>query len=130
MDIYSMMQGAEIPSSVVTWRGGMGREVGRKFRREATYIYLWLIHADTWQKPAQHCTAIILQLNIKKLKNRIKSKLFCLQNFICLFTVALGCHCCAWAFSSCSQWACHCDGSFHCKAQALEHRASSCGAWA
>ena len=30
-------------------------------------MYLWLIHIDVWQKPAQHCKAIILQLK----KNRI-----------------------------------------------------------
>ena len=31
--------------------------------RERTYIYLWLI--DIWQKLAQYCKAIILQLEIK-----------------------------------------------------------------
>ena len=29
-------------------------------RRERTYVYLWLIHTDVWQKPTQHCKAIIL----------------------------------------------------------------------
>ena len=33
------------------------------------YIYLWLIHADVWQKPPQLCKAIILQL--KKVKKKI-----------------------------------------------------------
>ena len=29
------------------------------------HIYnLWLIHVDVWQKPKQHCKAIILQLKI------------------------------------------------------------------
>ena len=32
------------------------------------YVYLWLIHVDTWQKPTQHCKAIILQLNISSKK--------------------------------------------------------------
>ena len=28
--------------------------------REETYVYLWLIHVNVWQKPAQYCKAIIL----------------------------------------------------------------------
>ena len=39
-----------------------GWEVGGRFKREGTYIYLWLIHVDGWQKPTQYCKAIILQL--------------------------------------------------------------------
>ena len=31
--------------------GGVGG--GRGFRREGTYVYLWLIHVDVWQKPTQ-----------------------------------------------------------------------------
>ena len=27
---------------------------------------LWLIHVDVWQKPAQSCKAIILQLKLNK----------------------------------------------------------------
>ena len=34
----------------------------RVLRREWTYVYLWLIHADIWQKLTQYCEAIILQL--------------------------------------------------------------------
>ena len=45
--------------------GGMGREVRALFRREGTYVYLWLIHVDVWQKPTQHRKVIILQLKIK-----------------------------------------------------------------
>ena len=37
---------------------------GGRFKREGTYVYLWLIHADVWQKPTQYCKAIILQLKI------------------------------------------------------------------
>ena len=37
--------------SVATQRGGMGREEGGRFEREGTYVYLWLIHVDVWQKP-------------------------------------------------------------------------------
>ena len=44
--------------------GRMGWEVGGRFKREVTYVYLWLIHVDGWQKPIQHCKAIILQLKI------------------------------------------------------------------
>ena len=40
-------------------------EVPRRFEREGTYAYLWLIHVDVWQKPTQHCKAIILQLKKK-----------------------------------------------------------------
>ena len=36
----------------------------RKLKREGTYVYLWLIHVDIWQKPTQYCKAIILQLKI------------------------------------------------------------------
>ena len=40
----------------------------RKLKREGTYVYLWLIHVDIWQKPTQYCKAIILQLKINKFK--------------------------------------------------------------
>ena len=44
--------------------GGTGSEVGERVRREGTYIYLWVIHVDTCQKPTQYCKAIIFQLKI------------------------------------------------------------------
>ena len=47
---------------------GMGWEVGGNFKREGTYVYLWLTHADVWQKSTQHCKAIVLQLKIYFLK--------------------------------------------------------------
>ena len=25
---------------------------------DGTYVYLWLIHGDVWQKPRRHCKAI------------------------------------------------------------------------
>ena len=31
--------------------GRMGWEVGRRVKSEGTYVYLWLIHVDVWQKP-------------------------------------------------------------------------------
>ena len=39
-------------------------EVGGRRKREGTYIYLWLIHVDIWQKPTQYYKAVILQLKI------------------------------------------------------------------
>ena len=38
--------------------------VGGRFKREGTYVYLWLIHIVVWQKPIHHCRTIILQLKI------------------------------------------------------------------
>ena len=40
------------------WGGG-----GRV--KKGTYVYLWLTHANVWQKPTQHCQATI-QLNLKE----------------------------------------------------------------
>ena len=42
------------------------REVGGKLTGGGTYVSLWLIHVDVWQKPAQYYKAIILQLKILK----------------------------------------------------------------
>ena len=39
-------------------------KVGERFKGERTYVYLWLIYADVWQKPIQYCKVIILQLKI------------------------------------------------------------------
>ena len=50
------------------WDGigvGMGWKVGGRFKRKGTYVYLWLVHVDVWQKPTQYYKAIILQLKIK-----------------------------------------------------------------
>ena len=45
--------------------------MGERFKREETYVRLWLIHVVIWQKPIQHGKEIILQLNINfKKKNR------------------------------------------------------------
>ena len=52
----------------------MGWEVGGMFKRERTYVYLWLIHTDVWQRPAQCCETIILQLKIKKKEKWEKKK--------------------------------------------------------
>ena len=50
----------------------MGWEVGGRFKREGTYIYLWPIHINVWQKPTQYCKAIILLLKINILKKKQK----------------------------------------------------------
>ena len=39
-------------------------EVRGKFKREGTYVYLWLIHVVIWQKSIQYYKAIIPQLKI------------------------------------------------------------------
>ena len=40
--------------------------------REGTHVSLWLIHVVVWQKSAQHCKAISLQLKKKKRQNQEK----------------------------------------------------------
>ena len=40
----------------------MGKEVGEGFKEPETYVYLWLIHVDVWQKPSQYCKVIIIYL--------------------------------------------------------------------
>ena len=42
-------------------RVGSGREVQEG---GDIYIYLWLIHVDTWQKPTQYCKATVLQFKV------------------------------------------------------------------
>ena len=36
--------------------------------QKRTYVYLWMIHFDVWQKTTQYCKAVILQLKINKAK--------------------------------------------------------------
>ena len=31
---------------VSAWWGGMGREMGGRFKREGIYVHLWLIHVE------------------------------------------------------------------------------------
>ena len=43
---------------------------------EATYVYLWLIRADVWQKTTQFCKASIFQLKNKQIfKSHEKKKI-------------------------------------------------------
>ena len=51
--------------------GRMGWEMGGRFKREGTDVYLWLFHADVRQKPTQYCKAIIPQIKINELKKEI-----------------------------------------------------------
>ena len=44
----------------------MGWGMEESLKGEGTRVYLWLIHVVVWQKPTQHCKAIILQLKIIK----------------------------------------------------------------
>ena len=57
---------------VTTQRDGTEWEVGGKFKREGTYVYLWLIHVDIWQQPTHYCKATILQLKKKEKSNRVR----------------------------------------------------------
>ena len=52
--------------SVTIQRGGKGLEAGGKVKMEGTYVHLWQIHIDVWQKSNQYCKAIIPQLKINK----------------------------------------------------------------
>ena len=63
---------AQVRCSVTTSRGSMWWEVTGRFKKEGTYMYLWLIHVGVWQKPTQYCKAIILQLKINFKKARRK----------------------------------------------------------
>ena len=62
----------EQTSALWQGRGWGGWEVRGRLKREGTDVYLWLIPV-VWQKPTQHCKAIILQLKIK-ISKRLASK--------------------------------------------------------
>jgi len=49
--------------------------MGEWFKREGTYVYLWLIYVDVWQKTTKSYKAIILQF-----KNKLKKKEFACHN--------------------------------------------------
>ena len=54
---------------------------------EGTWVNLWLIHVELWQKPTQYCKAIILQLKINKFLKKKKSLSQC-KPMACLFIIA------------------------------------------
>ena len=47
--------------SVSTYRGGIGREMRGRFKREGIYVYLWLIHVEVLYKTTKFGKAIILE---------------------------------------------------------------------
>ena len=47
----------------------MGWEIGGKSKREGTYVYLWLIPVDVWQKPTQYCNYLQLKEKINLLES-------------------------------------------------------------
>ena len=49
----------------VNLEGWDGREVGGMFKNKGTYVDLWLIDVDVWDKSTQHCEIVILQLKTK-----------------------------------------------------------------
>ena len=49
-------------------KSGVGIEMGGRSGREGTWVYLWLILVDVWQKTTKFCIAIILQLKTLKKK--------------------------------------------------------------
>ena len=42
-------------------KGGIGQEMGERFKREGISVFLWLIHVEVWQKTTKFCKAIIFQ---------------------------------------------------------------------
>ena len=55
VEICCMMQGAQIRCSVTTREVRWGE---REVQKEGTYVCLFLIHVDVWQRLIQHCKAI------------------------------------------------------------------------
>ena len=47
--------------------------MGGGFRRQGTFVYLWLIHVVVWQRPAQYCRAVVLLKKKKKLTHLKKT---------------------------------------------------------
>ena len=68
-------EGKHFASLIKLWNNLFHKNVilGGRFKREGTDVYRWLIHVDIWQKPAQHCKAIILQMK----NNKILKGMFC-----------------------------------------------------
>ena len=54
--------------------GVQGKMEVQEAGREGTYVYVWVIHIEVWQKTTQHYKPIILQLKINKLNNNLMFK--------------------------------------------------------
>ena len=65
MGICYMAQETQTGALYQPRQSGMGRDMGGGFKREGIYVYLWLIHAEVWQKTTKFCKSIILQLKNK-----------------------------------------------------------------
>ena len=55
-----MAQGTQ-SGALTAWMGGWG---GREVWGGGTHTHLWQTHAGVWQRPTQHCRAVILQLKV------------------------------------------------------------------
>ena len=55
---------------------GWGWGVGGRLMREGIYVYLYRIHIVVYQKPMQHCKAIILQFKINFTKPTLTWQLY------------------------------------------------------
>ena len=69
-------------------------------KREGTYVYLWLINVNVWQKPTQYGKAVILQVKINKLcflKEQKKKKK---DPWTWTFSLFFASHKCAFVVSS------------------------------
>ena len=38
---------------------------GRGFKREGTYVCLWSIHVDRWQKPSKYYSYLLIEIRKK-----------------------------------------------------------------
>ena len=57
-----------------TLEGWGGEGGGRGPQEGGTWVYLWPILTDVWQKTTQFCKAVILQLKNKAAKIKMESK--------------------------------------------------------
>ena len=55
-------------------RGVDGEGDGPEVQEGGTCIYLWLVHADVWQKTAKFCKAIILHIKTTTKNSVMKAK--------------------------------------------------------
>ena len=69
--------------SVTIRKGGMGREVGGRFGREGTWVYLWLILVDVWPKKKNSINSYP-SIKKKKLEKKEIQKLSCHLKFYTL----------------------------------------------
>ena len=53
---------------------GWDGEGDGRFKRDGTYVYLWLIHVDIWQRTTKFCKAVILRLKNKLIFKKERPK--------------------------------------------------------